>query len=90
MGGTFTGTIFTNPITGFWDEVTKEITFIRDNPVSASPAASQIYTGYWHPDNVNAPLGLKRMSGSLVAFQGMGGSASRHVYGWTATRLYNP
>ena len=82
--GNVTGTIYgVHAIRGFWDEAEKKLIFRR---ISGTETI-QVWTGYWFPDNVNNPNGLKRLAGSFEAFQnGGGGTAPRHMFGWTATR----
>ena len=51
--GNLRGTVFGNPIVGFWDETAQKILFVRStNP--ADPSEMQVYTGF-HFD-ANQPL----------------------------------
>jgi hypothetical protein len=78
-GGNLSGTIFGNPITGFWNSTSREITFVRD---LGSPDANQIYTGYYF----KGPGGANYLTGYFEAFGGGGGSATRHFFGWVARK----
>jgi hypothetical protein len=54
--GNLSGTVFGNPLVGFWDETAQKIFFVRNtNP--ADPSKMQVYTGF-HFD-ANQPLFLE-------------------------------
>ncbi len=80
--GNLTGTVYGQPITGFWDGVSNKITFIR---VPANPSASsqyQIYTGFMFRNNATDPT--YTLTGYFEAFSGTGATARRVLYGWFA------
>jgi hypothetical protein len=91
--GNLSGTVFGNPIVGFWDEASQKIIFARSlNP--ADPFALQVYTGFHFDANQplfggadgppTAPFDFRVLTGSFEAFAAAGGAASRSVYGWMA------
>ena len=88
--GIVKGTVYgTDPIEGFWNATTGELSFIRNVANSTARGAQQVFTGFLFPDNRNYPTGLKRLAGSFYASGGSaGGFPHRHEFGWTATRLY--
>jgi hypothetical protein len=90
VGGVVKGTLFlTDPIEGFWNATTGELSFIRNVAGNPSRDAQQVYVGFWFPDNSNVPAGLKRLAGSFYASgAAAGGFPARHVVGWTAIRFY--
>ncbi|MCM3340512.1 hypothetical protein M3650_18165 [Paenibacillus sp. MER TA 81-3] len=92
--GTVTGTIFGEPLIGFWDENSLKLTFQRLTTSSPTPqnpyqvlnaTAIQIYTGYLFTDVTNRSL--YTLAGSFEAFHGTGGTASKTVFGWFAQAL---
>ena len=81
--GTLAGTLTmrnepTHEITGFWDDISKKITFIRAINLN-DPSSFQIYTGY-----LFCNPGVYSLAGSFEAFAGSGASAQRSIYGWYA------
>lgn len=85
--GEINGHVYGNQlITGFFNEVSRQITFVRWVNNTADRRFTQVFKGYWFPDVGANPNGLKRMAGTFSAFQFSGGSANAPEYGWTATR----
>ncbi len=70
-------------VTGFWDDTSKKITFIRVVNEN-EPSQNQIYTGF-HFTSQNPPGSANWLTGFFEAFQGGGGAAHRVLYGWYAT-----
>jgi hypothetical protein len=70
------------PLIGFWDDVSKKITFLRVYAPNA-PSDSQVYTGFYF--NVSGTDVTHTLTGFLEAFAGTGGVAQRVLYGWYAT-----
>lgn len=70
-------------VTGFWDDVSKKITFIREISLD-TPAINQIYTGFLL-DNRSTGDRTYILTGYYEAFQGSGAVAQRVLYGWYAT-----
>ena len=70
-----------DPIIGFWDEVSQKITFMRLINQNDS-STFQIFTGYLIVTQADGSLAL---AGSFEAFQGTGATAQRVIYGWYAT-----
>jgi hypothetical protein len=87
QGNLSESSVFDNAISGFWDETSQKLTFIRvlssDNPLT-----SQIYTGYLIPP----PSGqhTRALAGSFEAFRDAGGTAQRTLFGWFATQELIP
>jgi hypothetical protein len=91
--GNLSGTVFGNPIVGFWNDVSQEITFARSLN-SADPFALQVYKGFHFDANQplfsssggapTPPFAFRMLTGSFEAFSAGGGSASRPTYGWMA------
>lgn len=76
--GNINGTVFGDPVAGFWDEVSQTITFLRiSNP--ADPSTMQVYTGHMFSNGAQRTL-----AGAFEAFQGTGAVARRVKYGWFA------
>jgi hypothetical protein len=68
--GNLSGTVFGQSISGFWDEASQKITFMRIiNP--ADPSTFQIYTGFLFRDQ-NRPDLVYTLTGFFEAFQGTG------------------
>lgn len=85
--GVLTGTIFNQPIEGFWDDTSKKITFMRIIAAD-KPSTLQIYTGYlFQTPNRPAPGQdtTFTLTGSFEAFAGTGAVAERILYGWLAS-----
>jgi hypothetical protein len=86
--GHFTGTLVEgtrfDPVTGFWSESSKKITFVR---TINNPAVIQVFTGYLlNAGATFCDVGEFRhmMAGSFEAFASTGGTAARSLFGWTA------
>jgi hypothetical protein len=78
--GNVTGTVYGDPIQGFWGEGAQKLTFLRSP--NNDPSSSQIYTGYLFKRGSTDTL-----AGSFQGFAGTGGAARRAVYGWLAEKL---
>lgn len=82
--GSLTGGSFNESITGFFDDASNKLTFIRIPGNPAITGQYQIYTGY-----LITPADDFRFTGALggsfEAFQGTAATASRSVFGWFAT-----
>lgn len=63
------------PITGFWDDDARKITFFR------TTAPTQVYTGYLLDQR---PGGRNFLAGYFETYPGGGGQAKRSVFGWMA------
>jgi hypothetical protein len=71
-------------ITGFWDDSSQKITFIRIIDAT-NPSTNQIYTGYLFDNRRDRPTDVTfTLTGYFEAFQGTGGVAQRVLYGWFA------
>ncbi len=77
--GNVTGTVYGDPIQGFWDDGAQKLTFLRTP--NSDPSSSQIYTGYLFESIFTYTL-----AGSFQGFAGTGGAARRAVYGWLAQK----
>jgi hypothetical protein len=83
--GSLSGGSFNEDITGFYDNASSKLTFIRiPGSVPVHIDQIQIYTGYLitPADDFRFTAAL---AGSFEAFQGTAATASRSVYGWFAT-----
>jgi len=86
--GNLTGTLVqgtrVDPITGFWSESSKKITFVR---TITNPSIIQVFTGYLlNAGTTFCQVGefQHMMAGSFEAFASTGATAARSVFGWTA------
>lgn len=75
--GNVTGTVYGNPIQGFWDDAAQKLMFLRSP--NSDPSTGQIYTGYLFKRDSTYTL-----AGSFQGFAGSGGVATRAVWGWFA------
>jgi hypothetical protein len=73
--GKLTGTIYNDPINGFWDETSQKITFIRMHQ-GAHPSTAQVWTGYL--------FGNPRQSTLAGSFEAFSATAERSLFGWYA------
>src|SRR5438105_146312 len=76
--GNLSGTVYGDPIVGFWDDDAKKITFIRViNPLD--PLSFQIYTGFFFVDPLfwagNQGDISYTLAGYFEAFSGTGATA---------------
>jgi hypothetical protein len=86
--GAFSGTQGSRTVQGFWNQATARITFLTfDTAAPANSSRYQFYSGCWFADDHRNPTGLKRLTGTFIAFAGTGGAPNRFEYGWTATRF---
>jgi hypothetical protein len=94
--GNLTGTIFGDPVVGFWNETAQKIIFARSTG-GGGFAALQIYTGFHFDANQPLfpaggtvqppapPFQFRMLVGSFEALSGgSGGAASRSTFGWMA------
>jgi hypothetical protein len=83
--GRVSGSVFEQPITGWWSERARRLTF-ANNRTEADHADDQAFEGYaW--DEPSGP-GLARvyhLAGSYETFGGGGGAKDRQAFGWFAT-----
>jgi hypothetical protein len=78
--GNLTGTMFGQPIIGYYDSTSQKITFMRETNRRILDTV-QVFTGYlFHTGSVND------LAGSFVAFNGTGASAGESEFGWFATQ----
>jgi hypothetical protein len=87
--GVVTGKFNNDPIGGFWSESCQRLMFYRVTAgftSSTPPQFIQVFTGYQFPANASQPTGSQRLAGSFEAFSGTGGTATRNVFGWYATK----
>lgn len=73
--GNINGTVYGNPIQGFWYEAAQRITFLRSP--NSDPSKIQIYTGY-----LFRTADIYTLAGSFQGFAGSGGVARRATFGW--------
>jgi hypothetical protein len=84
--GNITGTVYGDPIIGFWDETSLRIVFMR--LINANdPSTFQLYTGYQSTNPVtvfNPPGSVTQLTlaGTFEGFAGSRATAQRVVYGW--------
>jgi hypothetical protein len=79
--GKLTGTVYGQTISGFWDEASQSITFMRQ--VGTTSATVQVFTGYLF-SNCASNTCTYTLAGSFMAFTPTGGTAARHEFGWYA------
>jgi len=84
--GNLNGTVFGNPIRGFWDENAQKITFLRVIN-AADPTTLQVFTGFRFQNPQNPEPG-RNVTHTLAvffeAFSGTGATAQRSLFGWFA------
>jgi hypothetical protein len=77
--GQVTGTIYGDPIQGFYNNVSNELMFIRSNAGSTDPSFQQVWTGYyWQEPSTDV------IAGSYEGFLASGASAGRHRWAFYA------
>ena len=84
--GQLTGTVYGQPLIGFWDSASNKILFMRLINTS-QPATFQIYTGYLFRNPITPQGGQNvtyTLTGYFVAFSGSGGTAQMNHFGWFA------
>jgi hypothetical protein len=79
--GNVQGSVFDNLLTGFWDEESRTLTFLRI-PNGANPATFQVYVGHMF-QNQDGGFNFS-LAGSFEAFAGTGATAQRAEFGWVA------
>jgi hypothetical protein len=86
--GNLTGTIFGDPIQGFYFPPTESVCFTRQQQAELAPDGLQVYTGYAFTGFLPAAGAPKTVAaaGTFEAFRAAGGTASRHIFGWMAWR----
>jgi hypothetical protein len=88
-GHNVTGSLIGDPIRGFWDDAAQKLVIYRvykNTNVGTPPINIQVFTGYLFPANASQATGAQRLAGSFEAFSGTGGTATRNVFGWYATK----
>jgi hypothetical protein len=78
--GNVTGTVYGDPIHGFYNNVSNEMMFIRSSGGSTDPAFQQVFTGYYWQEGL-----LDVLAGSFEAFVASGATAGRHRFGFNAS-----
>jgi hypothetical protein len=80
--GNLSATFLGDPVTGFWNSTTNQITFLRQDVASFETV--QYYVGHlmFLPDVPGQSLYV--LTGHFTAFSGTGGDASRPHYAWIA------
>jgi len=84
--GNLTGTVFGDPIQGFWDHGAQKITFLHRRDIN-NPFGYQIYTGYGFHNPIEPEAGdnvTYTLAGYFQAFRAQGGTARRNLFGWVA------
>jgi hypothetical protein len=83
--GRVSGSLFDDPIRGWWSERARRLTFVRE-PTDAGGASEQGFQGYaWdEPAGSDAPR-TYHLAGSFETFGGGGGAKDRQSFGWFAT-----
>lgn len=87
--GNVNGTLLGSQVKGLWTESARRLVLYRainGTTFSTPPDLIQIYTGYMFPAAASNPTGPQRLAGEFQAFVGTGGSASRNVFGWFASK----
>lgn len=85
--GNLNGTMFGDPIVGFYNNVSNRIVFIRG--LGGSPIAigsTQVFEGVLVGTNPlpGAPVGSQLMSGTFIGFAPSGATVNRFNFGWAA------
>lgn len=84
--GRVAGTLFQDPMSGFWDEAARRLSMIRIIN-AANPSTFQYYTGYLFPnaETITFPItSLYSLAGTFRAFAGTGATTIRDEFGWLA------
>lgn len=81
--GKINGTVYGNPIQGFFDNVSGKITFQRVIQ-SNDPAQNQVFSGYFFPTPPGDGATFYGLAGTFEAFAGTGGTAQKSSFGWFA------
>lgn len=80
----------TSLLKGFWTDSTGKLTFYLlpsgFSTTSAPPDQIQIYAGYMHPCNASSPTTCTALDGNFEAFSAGGGTPSKNLFGWHATK----
>jgi hypothetical protein len=80
--GRVSGTFLDDPITRWWSERARRLTFVRERKRAVSD--DQGFEGYaW--DEPNGPSRAYYLAGSYETFGGGGGAKDRQSFGWFAT-----
>lgn len=83
--GRVNGTIFDQPITGWWSERARRLIF-NQNGEEADSSNDRAYEGYaWDEPGGSATPRLYHLAGSYETFGGGGGAKDRQTFGWFAT-----
>jgi len=82
--GRVTGTVFGEPISGWWSERARRLTFLR-NGCRSDGCVEQGYEGYAWDEPADAGLRSYFLAGSFETFGGGGGAKDRQSFGWFAS-----
>jgi len=83
--GRVSGTLFDEPITGWWSERARRLAFVREQ-ARADASNERGFEGYAWDERLDA--GAPRayyLAGSYETFGGGGGAKDRQSFGWFAT-----
>jgi hypothetical protein len=82
--GRVSGTLFDEPITGWWSERARRLAFVREQ-IETGALDEQAFEGYaWdEPVETGAPR-TYFLAGSYETFGGGGGAKDRQSFGWFA------
>jgi len=86
--GNVTGTFLRNPVKGFWNDAAGKLTFYRaigGTLASTPPEQIQIYTGYSFGCSLGCPSGTWYLEGYFESFAGTGATATKNLFGWSAS-----
>jgi hypothetical protein len=82
--GRVSGTVFDEPITGWWSERARRLTFVREQ-ARADASDEQGFEGYAWDERLDARVPRTYyLAGSYETFGGGGGAKDRQSFGWFA------
>lgn len=82
--GNLVGTIYGDPIKGFYNSTTNHIVFVRQLSFGTSLNNIQVWEGALvGPNPLGAPS-QQLLAGGFIAFADSGASAARYHFGWAA------
>jgi hypothetical protein len=85
--GRIFGTVYDEPIRGWWSERAHRLTFVRER-AQADGSDDQGFEGYaWDEPAVGGSPRLYHLAGSYETFGGGGGAKDRQSFGWFATHV---
>jgi hypothetical protein len=83
--GRVSGIFFDDPITGWWSERARRLTFVRERRQGGA-ADDQAFEGYaWDEVSDNGVSRAYCLAGSYDTFGGRDGGKDRQTFGWFAT-----